>query len=297
MSGEACPAARRCSSARRTEGLCGKGQLVVLSPGMLVLATACVTGASGLTRSTAGSTNCASGQRVAREKPAALPGPGHRGQRRRPQQSRLRPSLSARAPLSGTSMGRRGETTYFDRMPIGLCGICLGVLKVKPVLGRFRSTGRGFDSAGFAVNGPATIPSPVSTRAWPRDPALEPSRGISFLAWKFRGLRPRTTIGDVVASVSTTLDPLASVPTTLRCNMKCCCSSFRLPLFAVALQTLDLAKGVPCDNTLLCERQLTFETATSSSLSGTLRTLPPPPTRRPGTESEEAMPALGPGPG
>lgn len=71
-------------------------------------------------------------------------------------------------------------------------------------------------SCGLAANGPATMPSPVSTKAWPLDPALDPNRGISFLAWKLRGLRPRTTMGAVVDSVSTILLPLAKVATTLR---------------------------------------------------------------------------------
>lgn len=60
------------------------------------------------------------------------------------------------------------------------------------------------------------MPSPVSTNACPREPALDPKRGISFRAWKFRGLRPRTTIGAVVDSVRTTFDPFAKVPTTFK---------------------------------------------------------------------------------
>ena len=83
------------------------------------------------------------------------------------------------------------------------------------------STPLGF-SPGFAARGPATIPRPVSTRAWPREPALDPRRGISLRAWKFRGLLPRTTIGAVVDSVNTDLDPFAKVPTTFKCRTKCC---------------------------------------------------------------------------
>ena len=89
----------------------------------------------------------------------------------------------------------------------------------------------------------AITPTPVSTRAWPRDPALEPRSGISLRAWKFRGLRPRTTIGAVVDSDKTTLLPSDKVPNTLRCNTKCCCSSLRLPLFAVALGSIRLSAG------------------------------------------------------
>lgn len=96
------------------------------------------------------------------------------------------------------------------------------------------STPLGF-SPGLTVKGPATMPSPVSTRACPRDPALDPRSGISFRAWKFRGLLPRTTIGAVVDSVSTDFDPFARVAITFRWRTKCCCSSFLLPLFAVAL--------------------------------------------------------------
>lgn len=108
-------------------------------------------------------------------------------------------------------------------------------LKVNAERGICMSNPLALASCGLIANGPATMPSPVSTKAWPLEPALDPSRGISFLAWKLRGLRPRTTMGAVVASVSTILLPLANVPTTLRWSTKCCWSSFRRPLFAVAL--------------------------------------------------------------
>ncbi len=140
--------------------------------------------------------------------------------------------------LHKTLPGKRRQgagTTYLDRIAMGLVGILGPALKVKAVLGSsmFRVLAL---SCGLIDKGPATMPRPVSTRACPREPALDPSRGISFLAWKFRGLLPRTTIGAVVDSVRTALDPLDSVPTTLRCSTKCCWSSFRRPLFAVALQ-------------------------------------------------------------
>lgn len=122
--------------------------------------------------------------------------------------------------------------TYFDRMPIGLGGIFGPAEKVKADRGTSMFS---VLALSLIVNGPATIPNPVSTRAWPLDPALDPNRGISFLAWKFRGLLPRTTIGAVDDSVKTTLLPLPRVPITFRCSTKCCCNSFRRPLFAVAL--------------------------------------------------------------
>lgn len=137
----------------------------------------------------------------------------------------------------GEGMEGLAGPAYFDLMAvIGAPGI-LGppALKVKAERGICISNPLALASCGFTANGPATIPNPVSTKAWPLEPALEPSRGISFLAWKLRGLRPRTTMGAVVDSVSTTLLPLASVATTLRWSTKCCCSSFLLPLFAVAL--------------------------------------------------------------
>lgn len=82
---------------------------------------------------------------------------------------------------------------------------------------------------------PVTTPIPVSTSDWPLEPALDPSSGISLRDWKLRGLRPRTTIGAVVYSVRTTLELSARVPWTLRWRTKCCWSSLRRPLFAVAL--------------------------------------------------------------
>ena len=126
------------------------------------------------------------------------------------------------------------ELTYFDLIVIGLPGI-FEALNVKAVRGNSRFSPRTLESCGFTASDPATMPSPVSTSACPRDPALDPKSGISFLAWKFRGLRPLTTIGAVVDSVRMTLVPFASVPTTFRCSTKCCCSSFLLPLLAVAL--------------------------------------------------------------
>jgi len=109
------------------------------------------------------------------------------------------------------------------------------VLKVKAVRGSSMFEGLALTSCALIESGPATMPSPVSTRACPREPALDPNSGISFLAWKFRGLRPRTTIGAVWASLNTVLVPFASVAMTFKCTTKCCCSSFLLPLFAVAL--------------------------------------------------------------
>ena len=70
--------------------------------------------------------------------------------------------------------------------------------------------------AVFMLKVPATTPRPVSTRACPLEPALDPKRGISLRAWKLRGLRPRTTMGAVVDSVNTTLVLLASVAYTFR---------------------------------------------------------------------------------
>jgi hypothetical protein len=138
------------------------------------------------------------------------------------------------APQSDPAIAAtRLKSTYRDLAGIDTPG-SFGGLKVKAVRGSSALTIRDL-SCGLAVKGPAIIPSPVSTSDCPLDPALEPSSGISFLAWKFRGLRPRTTMGDVVASASTVLVPLLSVPTTLRCSKKCCCSSFLRPLFAVAL--------------------------------------------------------------
>lgn len=107
---------------------------------------------------------------------------------------------------------------------MGLCGICFGAVKVKADRGTSKLETRGLESYGglFKMTAWATIPWPVSTKVCPREPALDPSRGISFLAWKFRGLLPRTTIGAVVSSERTSFCPLASVPWSFRCSTKCC---------------------------------------------------------------------------
>ena len=67
-------------------------------------------------------------------------------------------------------------------------------------------------------------------RAWP-----PPFKGKSFLAWKFLGLRPRTMMAPDCTSQIGIFPPVASVAITLSFTKKCCCSSFGLPLFAVAI--------------------------------------------------------------
>jgi len=62
----------------------------------------------------------------------------------------------------------------------------------------------------------------------------DPFTGVSFLDLKLRGLLPRTITGPDVTSHRQTLPPVASVAINLRRTTKCCCSSFRRPLFAVA---------------------------------------------------------------
>jgi hypothetical protein len=105
-----------------------------------------------------------------------------------------------------------------DRICIGLCGICFGAVNVNADLGTSRLDRRGLESYGglLRMTACATMPWPVSTRVCPREPALDPSSGISFRAWKFRGLLPRTTIGAVVISESTSFCPLANVPWSFR---------------------------------------------------------------------------------
>ena len=93
-----------------------------------------------------------------------------------------------------------------------------GALKVKADRGTCISTLPLdlFSCCCFMLSVPATTPRPFSTRAWPLEPALDPSRGISLRAWKFRGLRPRTTIGAVTDSDKVTLELFERVACTLR---------------------------------------------------------------------------------
>lgn len=125
-------------------------------------------------------------------------------------------------PPHPSNKGGKKNDTYFDLILVmGLAGN-LGALNVNAVRGSSIFSGRALTSCGLMDSDPATIPSPVSTKACPRDPALDPSSGISLRAWKLRGLRPRTTIGAVVASLSTTFEPFVSDAITLRCTTKCC---------------------------------------------------------------------------
>ena len=73
------------------------------------------------------------------------------------------------------------QYTHFDRIARGLAGILGPALKVKAVRGNSRFNDLVL-SCGLIDNGPATMPNPVSTKACPLDPALDPSKGISFLA-------------------------------------------------------------------------------------------------------------------
>ena len=67
--------------------------------------------------------------------------------------------------------------------------------------------------------------------------AVEPPlMGRSLRAWKLRGLLPRTIIAPECTSHIGTLTPLARVAITFNRTTKCCCSSFLLPLFAVAIR-------------------------------------------------------------
>lgn len=105
-------------------------------------------------------------------------------------------------------------STYLERICIGLWGICFGAVNVKADRGTSRLDRRGRESYGglFRITAWATIPCPVSTSVCPREPALDPKSGISFLAWKFLGLLPRTTMGAVVNSERTSFCPFARVP-------------------------------------------------------------------------------------
>ena len=53
---------------------------------------------------------------------------------------------------------------------------------------------------------------------------------------KFLGLRPRTTMAADFTSAIETLSPVDKVAMSFSLATKCCCSSFRRPLFAVAIR-------------------------------------------------------------
>ena len=71
------------------------------------------------------------------------------------------------------------------------------------------------------------------------DPELFP-KGKSLRDWKFRGLRPRTMMAPECASAIDILVAVDKVAMTLSLITKCCCSSFRRPLFAVAIRNCNL---------------------------------------------------------
>ena len=120
------------------------------------------------------------------------------------------------AVLDNSSWEEKGAT-YFDLTALNWLLVIFGGLKVNvDRVGTGRFMPLALPSCCFMERAPATTPSPVSTKAWPLEPALDPNRGISFLAWKFRGLLPLTTIGAVVDSVSVTLVPSVKVPITFR---------------------------------------------------------------------------------
>ena len=65
--------------------------------------------------------------------------------------------------------------------------------------------------------------------------ALSPT-ARSLRCEKFLGLRPRTTMAADLTSAIETLSPVDKVATSFSLATKCCCSSFRRPLFAVAIR-------------------------------------------------------------
>lgn len=74
------------------------------------------------------------------------------------------------------------EETHFDRIEFSWLGAGFGGLNVKADRGSRTSWPLAFASSCLALRAPATTPRPDSTNAWPREPALDPSRGISFRA-------------------------------------------------------------------------------------------------------------------
>lgn len=103
-------------------------------------------------------------------------------------------------------------STYLDRRAFDWLAVDLGELNVNADRGACMSKLPPRLLSDLEERALAITPTPVSTRAWPREPALDPRRGISLRAWKLRGLRPRTTMGDVMDSVRTTLLLSARVP-------------------------------------------------------------------------------------
>ena len=74
--------------------------------------------------------------------------------------------------------------------------------------------------------------------------APDPLRGTSFLAEKFLGLLPRTTICPESASIKFILDPSDKWAMTLSFIVKCCCSSRLRPLLAVATRNCNLFHAI-----------------------------------------------------
>jgi len=68
--------------------------------------------------------------------------------------------------------------TYLDRIELRELACDLGGLNVNEERGTCISMLLALSC--FKLMALATTPSPVSTKAWPREPALEPSRGISL---------------------------------------------------------------------------------------------------------------------
>jgi len=107
---------------------------------------------------------------------------------------------------------------------------------VKAVLGSSKASALGIVALLWSIGVSApTLVATCNSGGTPLEDEL-PANGISFLAWKLRGLLPLTMTGAVLFSLKLTLVPSVKVPTTLRCKRKCCWSSRRRPLFAVAMR-------------------------------------------------------------
>lgn len=209
----------------------------------------------------------------------------------------LQDEYELQSPVSGCPLGVAGvslRATYLDLMEPSVLPGGFGGLKVKDERGTCMSTLLAFASCR-RLRALATTPKPVSTKAWPLEPALDPSKGISLRAWKLRGLRPRTTMGAVVDSDRTTLELSARVPKTLRCRTKCCWSSFLRPLLAVALERDGQHQGRQRAGD--SKRQLTCGTAGGASRWGRRPARPRCRPRHPGKGSGVASGAPGRGTG
>ena len=134
--------------------------------------------------------------------------------------------------LGSLNLNSKAEKA-FSSLPFSrfrcVCEVSAVALRVRPEGGCIGDLLGGETFGGERVGGDCLRGAPLS-----------PPTGCSFRVAKLRGLRPRTMMELDLASATAIFAPVVRVAINLILSVKCCCSSRRRPLFAVATRNCIL---------------------------------------------------------